>query len=116
MNDVLVKKTDLIEILKKNRDAHRGVVEKAWDGYRAMMIEQLDAQLKRARNREKVQMSVYLQTPVDHTADYDRVIGMLEMSIEENAELSEISYGRYVLDQWEWSASANLTNSMYLVK
>ncbi|HXM03797.1 MAG TPA: hypothetical protein VN939_14390 [Chthoniobacterales bacterium] len=48
--------------------------------------------------------------PVDHTADYDRVISMLEMSAQDLVQVSAEQFDQYVLDNWRWRRFANETN------
>jgi hypothetical protein len=52
--------------------------------------------------------------PVDHTSDYDRVIAMLNMSVDSEIELDEDQFECFVLDQWGWSAKAMHTNMSYV--
>jgi hypothetical protein len=41
-----------------------------------------------------------LLVPEDHTEDYDRVLTMARMSVDEVGELSEDEFAMYVMDQW----------------
>ena len=114
MKPILVKKSDLLTVLKKNRDSHRDLFLKAQQGFRRKAIARLDEMLERAKAGKEIELYVSLQAPIDQTADYDRVIGMLEMSIEDKIELDERSYQQYVLDEWTWSAATTHLNTSYL--
>ncbi len=105
MNAVTVKKEELLEKLRANRSSHRDVFLKAQEEYRAEVIVELDKMLEDARGGRRIRRMVALPEPEDHTADYDRVIAMLEMSVGLEIEISEHEFQRYVLDQWEWAGS-----------
>lgn len=102
MNTVKVKKEELLKALQENREAHRGIFEEAQKNYRERLIEELDRRLEDARNGKSIDLYFNFPEPEDHTKDYDRVIKMLEMSIEDELELSQVDFTRYVMDDWEW--------------
>jgi len=76
-SEVTVKKSELLEAMKKNREAHRATFLEAQIGYREDVIKELDSMLAEARDGKKIRRSVALVEPKDHTSDYDRVILML---------------------------------------
>jgi hypothetical protein len=87
MNDVKVKREELLNKVRANRDAHRSLFLLAQEGYRKLVIEELDKMLANARAGLPIKRSVSLTEPSDHTKDYDRVVAMLEMSVEETITL-----------------------------
>jgi len=103
----------LLEILKKNREAHRAIFEDALVGYRKEAIRLLDKALKDAKEGRKINTWIQLQEPVDQTKDYDRAIKMIEMSVDENIEINEGDFQCYVLDDWQWKTQFLHTNAMY---
>jgi hypothetical protein len=109
------KKDDLIGIVQKNRDAHRGIFEEAIEGYRKKVIEELEAHLDRVKAGEVRQIYVSYPKPDDHTRDYDRLLKMLDMTSENEVQLSEQQFGQYVLDDWDWKRQFIATNSAYSV-
>lgn len=111
---VTVDKKQLLEFLRKNREAHRGIFLKACDGYRAKAIEVLDAMLTDAKSGKKIRQSIELVEPQDHTSDYDRVIRMLDMSQADQIKISEGQFRSYVLDEWSWMAQFAGSTSRYL--
>lgn len=113
-SQVTVKKEELLEVLKKNRENHRGMFLKAQEGYRKFAIDKLDCMLKDAREGKQIRQQIGLVEPEDHTKDYDRVIRMLEMSQADEITLSERQFSQYVLDEWGWIESFTATNSRYL--
>lgn len=113
MNEVQVKKAELIIVLKKNKKTHREEFLKAIEGYRKEAINQLSQSISDAKNGKKINLHFQLTQPIDQTKDYDRVIGMLEMSIDEELMLSEGEYRQYVMDDWVWKEQFTVTNAFY---
>jgi hypothetical protein len=113
---VTVKRDTLLAALKKNREEHRKTFLEAQEGFRAMVIEKLDAMLKDARDRKPITLRIDLPAPTDQTRDYDRVIRMLEMSINEEILISEQEFSQYVMDDWGWKAQWVGTTSNYTNK
>jgi len=55
--------------------------------------------------------------PFNKLRDYDRVIGMLEMCVDDTIELTVQEYNNYILDEWVWKNSfvtGSLSNTVYL--
>lgn len=113
MRPVRVNKAQLLEKLRANRDAHHGIFVEALEGYRAKAIEVFNQELDKVRNGKSFRSYVQLQEPEDHTRDYDRVIGMLELSEDDVVELDEQSYVELVQDDWAWKRQFIRTNAAY---
>ena len=113
MLPIKVKKQDLLKTLKLNKEKHRAIFEEALDGYQKKAIELLEKNLNIARAGRKFKLYIQLTQPVDQTADYDRVIGMLEMTLEKVIALEEEDYRAYVLDEWHWKNNFLTANSTY---
>ena len=105
METVSVKRDELLETVKKNRDNHRTVFKKAQAAYRKRMIQELDLMLADAKAGRHIRRAVLIPEPEDHTRDYDRIVRMLEMSVDNVLELSEYDFSRYAMDQWEWAGT-----------
>jgi hypothetical protein len=116
MDTVKVQVAKLLEKVKANREAHRDLFLKAQEVYRQDIIEELDRMLTDARAGKPIRRAITMPEPQDHTKDYDRVITMLEMSVDEQVELDSVSFDQYVMDNWSWKAGALATNSMYAAK
>jgi hypothetical protein len=115
MNSVTVRRDELTKKIQTNRDAHRELFLKAQEGYRKLVIEELDRILADAKAGRQISRSINLAEPVDHTADYDRILAMLKMSVDDTISLSAQEFNQYVLDNWEWSRLASYTNQSYAV-
>lgn len=111
MTKVKMRRSTLLEQVRQNRKRHRKVFEEAQVGYRAAVIKELDVMLSEARSGRRIRRVVSLAEPVDQTREYDRVIRMLEMTEEEQFELTELEFSQYVMDDWSWK-SAFLTSNM----
>jgi hypothetical protein len=116
MEKVTVKKEELLEKLKANREAHKELFSKAQKVYRQDMIEELDRMLAEAKAGKQIRRAITMPEPQDHTADYNRVIAMVEMSVSPFVELYADDFDKYVMDNWSWSAHALATNTMYATK
>jgi len=68
---------------------------------------------KEAKDGLAIQRSVTLTEPRNHVKDYDRVITMLEMSVDETITIDAQAFDRYVMDNWDWSRFALATNTAY---
>lgn len=113
MKNVTVDKADLLKKMCANRDGHREQFLKALEGYRKAVVAELEKHLDMARTNGPIHLRVQLPAPQDHSADYDRVIGMLEMSTDQEIELTEGDFERYVRDEWEWSRFVESTSRRY---
>ncbi len=113
MQQVTVKRSELLERLETNRSQHRDLFLKAQDGYRAQVVRELEAMLKEARDGKRIRRTVQLQEPVDQTREYDRAIAMLSMSVDDVIELSACDFQCYVLDQWDWADEVTAVNMSY---
>jgi len=113
MQEVKIKRLELLEAVKRNRDTHRETFLKAVKGFRAKVILELDIMLKEAVAGDSFRTSVHLPAPTDHTLDYDRVVRMLEMSCEDIIEISAHEFDMYVMDNWNWKLNESTITSMY---
>lgn len=113
MDSIKVKKSELLEKLKVNRDAHKDIFDRACEGYRKMAIDLLEQMLSEAKAGKVIRRKVELQEPINQTKDYNRAIAMLEMAQDDIIELSEHDFAQYVLDDWSWKDQFTTTNSRY---
>jgi hypothetical protein len=112
---IQVKKTELIAALKKNREQHQKDYDEAMTGYRDAMTEELKERLAIAEKREDVHHLIDLDVPENHTKDYDRLIGMLEMSVDDAVLLTQQEYCQYVMDDWAWKERFTNASQAYAV-
>jgi hypothetical protein len=111
---ITVSKQQLLHTVKENRAKHRAVFLAALDGYRKEARRRLEEELKMlSAARAPGKITVILDQPQDHTRDYDRVIGMLDMHAGEMFTLGEKAYAQYVEDDWDWRRAWGQTVSAY---
>ena len=113
MRSVTVQKDELREIIEHNREEHEAIFQEAVEGYRAQAVKLLEEHIERIRTGQLVNVHVSMPRPVNHIKDYDRVLKMLKMSIEDVVEIDEDSFGAYVMDDWHWKDAFLASNSAY---
>lgn len=113
LDSIRVKRETLLEVLKSNRDSHRATFEEAMEGYRRKSIEILEDHIKRIKDDAPEKIVVSLPIPDDHTDEYDRVIEMIEWSIDDEFWLSGHEFDQFVRDNWGWKAAFLATASAY---
>jgi hypothetical protein len=116
MNPLKVRKGELLTIMRANREQHRETFERALAKYHERMVEHLAQMLDDAKNNRPVSHRIDMPIPEDHTGDYDRVIKMLELAIDEEIVLHEQDANCYVMDQWAWSAAWAGSTVAYLAQ
>jgi hypothetical protein len=113
MENQKVDKGKLLAILKANREKHKGVFDEAMVGYKQQATKLLKEHLLRVQAGKNVRVHIVLTQPVNQTKSYDRVIGMLEMALANEVELSEEDYQQYVMDDWSWKEEFLTSNARY---
>jgi len=113
MENVKVKKEELLDRLTANRSKHRAIFEDALEGYRKAVIKALDASLEDARAGRKINQYLGLVEPQDHTAEYDAVLDMVEMSVDSEIVLTYQDFRAYVRDEWGWKQQFIGSTAMY---
>ncbi len=112
-NTVRVSKDALINRIKDNRDKHRTIYEEAMEGWKRTVIQELERAYDQALKGERFLNRVFVPRPEDHTDEYDTVIELLEMSLDEELELTQQEFANYVLDKWRWRDAFLTTASNY---
>jgi len=115
MNAVIVPRISLLEILRMNRDAHKGAFDKADKGYRQMLITQLRQLITSVELGGKPETYIDMpdDAPVDHSEDYDDAIALLEISTGPDVSLTWDDWRKYGRDHWPWSGSFSSSSSSY---
>jgi 5-methylcytosine-specific restriction endonuclease McrBC regulatory subunit McrC len=108
-----IKKTNLLEVIRENRNEHKAIFDEAVEGYKKKAVELLEQHIDRIKRSSLERVSVSIPVPQDHSRDYDRVIAMIEKTEDEVVELEEHEFAQYVLDDWAWQREFLATNSAY---
>ncbi len=115
LDKVKVLKDELLGIMKKNREQH------AIDVKELMLSRHNEVKAYFSQMLEKMQSdpefqpseSINFPVPVDNTASYDRAIKMVEMSIDQEVELTEHQFDKLVMDNWEWKHELLRTSQFF---
>lgn len=113
IDDVRVPKDKLLTQLQENRDAHRSLFEEAMEGYKVESIKILEDHIDRIKGNEPKKVAVSLPLPEDHTDDYNRVIQMVEWSMDDEVWLTGYEFDQYIRDNWAWKEQFLTTASHY---
>lgn len=114
MREMKMRRTDLTDVLKKNRSEHRVIFEKAVEGFVVQAQKELATLAERAlKGWGHIQLAVRLPIPQDYTAEYDKAIKMLEMCIDDEIVITSDDFDRLVMDNWGWKKSFTDTVSNY---
>ena len=97
-----VKKSDLLAKLKTNREKHVAEFNEAVVEYRRRVTVALERKLAAMREGKPIDLKFQLVEPQSFEKDYDRVIGLLEMTTDDIIEITPSDYTAYVLDEWAW--------------
>lgn len=101
MKDVMVKRTELLEILKRNLDIHKDLYASAAEAFRSKYVLEID-KMKQQAQENMFSMHVDLQKPENHCVDYEVAIKMLEMECRDEIELTDEEFAKFVLNKWRW--------------
>lgn len=115
MHEVQVKTEDLLVKVRENREGHRALFEQAIEVYRERAIEEIERILDDAKNGRKIVRAIGLVEPRDYTKEYDRVVAMLEMTVDSQIVISSQDFSRFVMDDWEWKEAFTTSTAAYLV-
>jgi len=117
---VNVKKNELLEKLKENREKHLKeynkaieLYDKAKKEYLNTMKEQIESRLNGNNLDINFNIRMNVSQPVSYAKQYDSAIRMLEMSTSELVYLNSSEFNQYVLDDWAWKQSW-INNNMVL--
>jgi hypothetical protein len=111
--ELSIPRQKLLDVLVANRMQHRLIFEEALEGYREEAVRQLQDHIDRIRDGNLIRVMVSLPMPEDHTDDYDRVIGLIDMSEDAKVVLSDDEYASYVQDDWSWKRAFLTSNAYY---
>jgi hypothetical protein len=105
MDEVKVKVAALRERVQHNRDQHRAVFEKALEVYKERLLAHLELKVEQVKKGERIEHYIALPVPEDHTKDYDRILNMLDLSVDDEVTITQREFAMYVMDDWAWKES-----------
>lgn len=113
MNNLSVRKDQLLETLRTNKEAHHAEFLEAQKNYRKQVIAELDKRLEQARKGGVINLGFALPEPVEYTDTYDSEIQALEWHIGDTVELTQQDFNRLVLNKWPWAQVFAASTSIY---
>lgn len=112
MEQVKVKKGNLLKILVENRKKHQADFEKANEDYQVALVGILTDKLRDAKAGKPVGHAISLQAPTNQIKDYDRAIRMLQLTTDKVIKLQEQEFSELVQDEWQWKNQFYASNNM----
>ncbi len=116
---VNVSRINLLSILRVNRDNHAMVYELAkadfYDEKKRVLNQALaNLYMELPEEAYETSLEVNLKKPIHFLQQYDEMIEMLEMSVDDTIELDSDAFSCYAKDRWVWSSSFLLSNAKYV--
>jgi len=114
---MIVNRKKIISILQKNHKDH--VIEynetiEAWHiKAKEILAKRLDIFKTKNINYKDLNLSFQLPKPECYANQYKEAIGFLELSVDENIELTVEQYQVFVLDKWGWMNGFKNLSSTY---
>ena len=106
MKTVVVNKKELIEKITQNKSEHVVDFNEANAAFKENYIKECNKMIERAEDGDFIFRFSVMQ-PQSHEEDYDTILTMLNMSLDDQIELEEHDFQRYVQDNWEWKDNFN---------
>lgn len=111
--NVTVDKNKLLQTLKANRAAHKGLYEDARKGYCENALKAVISKMEVLKLGEPVALAFSFSPPQDMTSVYDTAVKMMEWNMDDKVTLDAVTFNRLVEDDWDWSHSWFKSNSQY---
>lgn len=116
MKSVKIKKSELLSIVRKNKESHILQFSEASEDFikGALRVAKENLQLAETGDLESISKFKMLpQKPVSYENSYARAIRMLELSIDDVIEVEEDIFNQLVLDEWSWKHAFTASGMTY---
>lgn len=120
---VLCDRKEVLDILRKNREEHLYILRESKIGFIKSAKEKLLSELDKMNKLEEkynenndLQLSslqVNKSAPSGHLEEYDTIIRMLEMSVENNIRLTADEVRQLIENKWDWMSGFIHSNREY---
>lgn len=112
LKTITVSKDELISKITVNLDKHQEEYNQSIIDRKAYAIEVLTEQLAESKDGNVPEILTFDKVP-NHSSEYETVIEMLTMSVDEEIEITYEQFKRYVRDEWEWKTEFLTVSGMY---
>lgn len=103
MDTVNIEKQRLLAVVTENRELHAQVYSEAMEGWKEAMKDWFIEGARIVADGGTPERLAFTEVePQNHSDDYDQIITMLEMSVDEVIELEDHQFAQYVMDRWNW--------------
>ncbi len=106
----------LKEKLLENKNKHIEEFNRAKIDYRDAIQVSLESNLKKLKKNQldiSKYFSVVFHAPISHENDYQIVLDMLDLCLDEYLELDHNEFRNYIQDNWDWKQNFTTQNSLY---
>ncbi len=114
MKTVKVNVAELLIIILKNQQEHNDEYAEMMKEY-AETVKDKSAELLKfnlaAKNNFK--KSFNAPEPKNNSKDYERIISMLQMTVDTVIELDTQEYEQYVMNNWHWTREFSASKTVY---
>lgn len=114
---VNVSRTALLEKLIANLAEHKKDYQEAILGFKVKLLVDLQQAIIDVNASEpeglKDLESVSFAGPISYADEYNEIIEMMKMSVDENITLDNRSFQQYVMNKWTWSDHFNNSTKIY---
>lgn len=110
---VKVDRLELIVALKKGRELHRDQFADANYDYQQAVKKFLALAVAQTDHGNFDNVHLTLKAPVSREAEYNNVIEMMMVSVDDNIQLDMESYKAYYKNEWPWSRDFELAAGQY---
>jgi len=115
MKNVTLAKAELIAVITSNQLTHNQEYAEMMQAFKVEVATETKAMIEFNASREKdFRTSIDVREPMSHNDEYDRILSMLNMSVDDNITLSQEEYRQYVLDEWSWAGMFAMSKTRYL--
>lgn len=112
MRSVKIEVTKLKQKISENREKHIKDFNEALAGFKQERIVCLKKAIKAAKADKEVDLHVLFEpAPFSYEKEYNKVIAMLNATVDEVVELQANEFAQFFMDEWHWKQDF-LANSM----
>lgn len=116
MHSVKIRRNELLEIVRENKEKHIKEFNEAVEDFKKAVIKITEENLALANTSDLTEIAKIKgipSKPVSYETSYTRAIRMLELSVDTEIELELHDFDQLVQDEWQWKQTFSTMNSTY---